>query len=259
MLLAPVGLRVYRVCGEERSGDIIARLVNVVKVYGSGATLTYGLRGVNLTIRRGEFIAIMGPSGSGKSTLLNILGLLDRPTSGKVYIDGVDTSRLSPRELAYIRNRKIGFVFQQFNLINRLTVLENIELPLVARGVPRRVRREKAIKALLMVGGDVSWLNKHPNQLSGGQQQRVAIARAIVGEPEIILADEPTGNLDRASARVVVRTFTELNARGQTIVLVTHDPEVANCADKIYVIRDGRIIGVEEPNKARCILNTVLA
>ena len=218
---------------------IIAKLENVVKVYGSGALKTYGLRGVSLSICRGDFIAIMGPSGSGKTTLLNILGLLDKPTKGKVYIDGIDVSKLSPRELAKIRNRKIGFVFQQFNLINRLTVLENIELPLIARGVPPRKRRELAVKALLRVGGSLSWLNKKPNQLSGGQQQRVAIARAIVGNPEIILADEPTGNLDRASARIVVKTFMELNQQGQTLVVVTHDPEVANCASKIYIIRDG--------------------
>jgi putative ABC transport system ATP-binding protein len=234
---------------------VVARLENVVKIYGSGPTRTYGLRGVTLTICKGEFIAIMGPSGSGKTTLLNILGLLDRPTSGKVYIDGVDVSKLSSCELARLRNRKIGFVFQHFNLINKLTVLENIELPLIARGIPPRVRRELAVKALLRVGGDVSWLNKKPNQLSGGQQQRVAIARAIVGNPELILADEPTGNLDRASARIVVRTFMELNRAGQTLVVVTHDPEVANCASKIYIIRDGRLVETVEPDFSSCIVN----
>ncbi|ABM80749.1 ABC transporter ATP-binding protein [Hyperthermus butylicus] len=235
----------------------LVKLVNVVKVYGSGETRTYGLRGVSLTVCSGEFIAIMGPSGSGKSTLLNIIGLLDKPTSGKVYIDGVDVEELSSRELAMLRNRKIGFVFQHFNLISRLTVLENIELPLIARGVPRRARRELAVKALLRVGGDTSWLAKKPTQLSGGQQQRVAIARAIVGNPDLILADEPTGNLDRVSARTVVKTFIELNQAGQTIILVTHDPEVANCARKIYVIRDGRIVGKLEPDPSKCILNTV--
>jgi putative ABC transport system ATP-binding protein len=240
--------------GDSRRGDVIAKLVNVVKVYGSGPTLTYGLRGVSLEIHRGDFIAIMGPSGSGKSTLLNIIGLLDKPTSGKVYINGIDVSSLSSKELAKLRNRFIGFVFQQFNLINRLTVLENIELPLIARGVPPPIRRKKAIEALLSVGGDISWLRKKPNQLSGGQQQRVAIARAIVGDPELILADEPTGNLDRASAKIVVGTFMKLNQKGHTIMLVTHDPEVANCANIIYLIRDGRIVGIREPAKSECII-----
>lgn len=241
----------------DRDAVPVLRLVKVVKVYQVGEIKTVALRGVDLEVRKGEFIAIMGPSGSGKSTLLNIIGLLDRPTRGKVYIDGVDVSRLGPRELAYIRNRKIGFVFQQFNLINRLTVLENIELPLVVRGIPRRKRIELAKRALLKAGGELSWLNKKPNQLSGGQQQRVAIARAIVGNPKIILADEPTGNLDRRSSSVVVRTFLELNRSGQTIVMVTHDPEVANCTQKIYLLRDGRIVGVREPDKSRCILYTV--
>jgi putative ABC transport system ATP-binding protein len=242
------------VASQARRDSVIARLVDVVKVYGSGPTLTYGLRGVSLEIRRGDFIAIMGPSGSGKSTLLNILGLLDKPTRGKVYLNGVDVSKLSSRQLARLRNRLIGFVFQQFNLIGRLTVLENIELPLIARGVPPSVRRRKAIEALLSVGGDISWLKKKPNQLSGGQQQRVAIARAIVGDPELILADEPTGNLDRASSKIVVGTFVKLNRQGKTIVIVTHDPEVANCTEKIYLIRDGRIVREREPNRNECIL-----
>ncbi|NPA96301.1 MAG: ABC transporter ATP-binding protein [Crenarchaeota archaeon] len=235
----------------------VIRLENVVKIYRTGGVVTYGLRGVNLVVYRGEFIAIMGPSGSGKSTLLNIVGLLDRPTKGRVLICGEDVSRMSSKKLAYFRNRKIGFVFQHFNLINRLTVLENIELPLVARGMPRKYRIELAKKALIMAGGDLSWLPKRPNQLSGGQQQRVAIARAIVGSPEIILADEPTGNLDRASAKIVMQTFLKLNRAGNTIVMVTHDPEVANCTQKIYVIRDGKIVAVEEPDPSRCVIETV--
>ncbi len=235
----------------------VIRLENVVKIYRTGDVVTYGLRGVDLVVRKGEFIAIMGPSGSGKTTLLNIIGLLDKPTSGRVLICGEDVSRMSAKKLAYFRNRKIGFVFQQFNLINRLTVLENIELPLIARGIPRRQRIELAKKALLMAGGDLSWLHKKPNQLSGGQQQRVAIARAIVGSPEIILADEPTGNLDRASAKIVMQTFRKLNRAGITIVMVTHDPEVANCTQKIYVIRDGKIVAVEEPDPSRCVIETV--
>ncbi len=233
--------------------DVIVRLENVVKVYGSGEVRTVALRGVSLEVHSGEFIAVMGPSGSGKSTLLNIIGLLDKPTSGKVYIAGIDATRLGSRGLARLRNRFIGFVFQQFNLIPRLTVLENIELPLVARGEPPKRRREKAVKALLAAAGDPSWLPKKPNQLSGGQQQRVAIARAIVTEPKLLLADEPTGNLDRASAATVMRTFLELNKRGQTILMVTHDPEVANCAHRILVIRDGRIVREEEPVRERCL------
>ncbi len=235
----------------------IIRLEGVVKIYRTGDVVTYGLRGVDLVVRRGEFIAIMGPSGSGKTTLLNIMGLLDKPTRGKVFVCGEDVSKLSPRKMAYLRNRRIGFVFQQFNLINRLTVLENIELPLVARGMPRSRRIELAKKALLMAGGDLSWLPKRPNQLSGGQQQRVAIARAIVGSPDIILADEPTGNLDRASAKTVIQTFLKLNSVGNTIVMVTHDPEVANCTQKIYVIRDGKIVAVQEPDPRKCIIETV--
>ncbi|ALL00700.1 ABC transporter ATP-binding protein [Pyrodictium delaneyi] len=235
----------------------VLELVDVVKVYRAGEVVTWGLRGLSLRVYRSEFIAIMGPSGSGKTTLLNIAGLLDRPTRGKVYIEGVDVSRLSDHWLARLRNRYIGFVFQQFNLINRLTVLENIELPLIPRGIPRQERRKRAIKALLSVGGDVSWLPKKPLQLSGGQQQRVAIARAIVGGPYIILADEPTGALDRRTARLVIETFVKLNKRGQTIMVVTHDPEVANCAHKIYQIRDGKIAGIKEPDPSRCILSTV--
>jgi len=238
-------------------GKEVIRLERVVKIYRVGEVVTYGLRGVDLEVYRGEFVAIMGPSGSGKSTLLNMMGLLDRPTKGRVIIDGVDTSRLSSRQLAYFRNRKIGFVFQQFNLINRLTVLENIELPLIARGIPRPQRIALAKRALLKAGGDLSWLPKRPNQLSGGQQQRVAIARAIVGSPDIILADEPTGNLDRASSKIVMQTFLELNKMGHTIVMVTHDPEVANCTQKIYVLRDGKIVGVQEPDPDKCVIYTV--
>jgi putative ABC transport system ATP-binding protein len=236
---------------------IVIELRRVKKAYRVGNIVTWGLRGVDLVVYRGEFISIMGPSGSGKTTLLNMIGLLDRPTEGKVLIDGEDTSRLKPKQLAYIRNRKIGFVFQTFNLINRLTVLENIELPLIVRKIPRRIRIEKAKKALLMAGGDLSWLPKHPNQLSGGQQQRVAIARALVGDPEIILADEPTGNLDRYSAKAVVQTFIKLNKMGQTIIVVTHDPEVANCAQKIYILRDGVIVDTQKPIREKCIIYTV--
>ncbi len=226
---------------------------NVVKMYRVGDVVTYGLRNVDLKIYQGDFIAIMGPSGSGKTTLLNILGLLDKPTKGSVYIDGIDVSKLSDRELAKIRNLKLGFVFQHFNLINRLTILENIEIPLIARGLPKQKRVELAKEALIKVGGELSWLPKKPLQLSGGQQQRVAIARAIVGSPEIILADEPTGNLDVTSSRIVVRTFLELNKQGHTIVMVTHNHEVANCTQKIYMIRDGTIVNIAKPDTNKCI------
>ncbi|MET1128320.1 MAG: ABC transporter ATP-binding protein [Thermoproteota archaeon] len=235
----------------------VLELIDVHKVYRAGTVETYALRGVNLEVFEGDFIAIMGPSGSGKSTLLNIAGLLDRPTRGKVLVNGLDATKLSDRELAHVRNRYIGFVFQQFNLVNRLTVLQNIEMPLVARGVPRSERRALAVRALLSVGGDTSWLFKKPLQLSGGQQQRVAIARAIVGDPKLILADEPTGSLDRKTAKTVVQLFRKLNEEGRTIVVVTHDPEVANCTKKINILRDGRIVDTLEPDPEKCIVNTV--
>ncbi len=233
---------------------LLMQLVDVWKAYRVGDVVTWALKGVNLSIVRGDFIAIMGPSGSGKTTLLNIIGLLDRPTKGKVYVDGVDVSVLPSDELARLRNKKIGFVFQQFNLVARMTVYENIELPLIPAGVSPRLRREMILRALKAVGGEEEWLIKKPTQLSGGQQQRVAIARALVNNPEIILADEPTGNLDRASARVVVDTFVKINTRGQTVVVVTHDPEVANCVNKIYIIRDGVIKDLRTPSKNECLL-----
>jgi len=235
----------------------IVKLVDVYKKYKLGEAEFQALRGVNLEVRKGEFVAVMGPSGSGKTTLLNIMGLIDRPSSGKVFIDGLDTTKLSDFELAKIRNTKIGFVFQSFNLINRLTVYENIELPLLVRGSSKAERERLVISALLKVGGDISWLRKKPLQLSGGQQQRVAIARALVTNPSFILADEPTGNLDRASGKIVMSTFVGLNKQGQTIVMVTHDPEVAHCAQKILYIKDGRIVKVEEQiDFSKCILNT---
>ncbi len=232
-------------------------LDNVFKIYDTGKVRTYGLRGLSLTIYEGDFVAIMGPSGSGKTTLLNMIGLLDKPSSGRIVLAGKDVSRLADKEAARLRNRLIGFVFQQFNLINRLTVFENIELPLIPRGIPRKKRRKLVVNALLSVGGDLSWLPKKPLELSGGQQQRVAIARAIVGSPRLILADEPTGALDRKSARVVVETFVKLNKAGNTIVVVTHDPEIANCTNTIYQIKDGIIVARNEPDPEKCILRTV--
>jgi putative ABC transport system ATP-binding protein len=233
----------------------IIELVDVYKEYRVGAVSTTALKGVNFKLYRGQLIAIMGPSGSGKTTLLNMIGLLDRPSEGKIFFDGLDVSRLDDKTLANLRNTKLGFVFQTFNLVNRLTVFENIELPLIPRGIPRSVRAKMVLEAIANVGGDKSWLQKKPNQLSGGQQQRVAIARAIVGKPVVLLADEPTGNLDRASAKVVIETFLNLNKAGHTVVVVTHDPEVANCMEKIFVIRDGEIVGEYTPNKAESLIS----
>ena len=235
---------------------IILELQNVHKVYRVGETRVHALRGFSLRVYQGEFIAVMGPSGSGKSTFLNMAGLLDVPTSGRVLLLGHDVSRLSEKARAKLRNRFIGFVFQQFNLIGRLSVYENIELPLIPRGIPRRKRRSLVLRALREAEGHPSWLRKKPLQLSGGQQQRVAIARAIVGRPRLLLADEPTGALDRATAARIVRLFIRLNhEEGLTIVTVTHDPEIANCAERVLVIRDGRIVGEQEPVPERCIAN----
>jgi putative ABC transport system ATP-binding protein len=184
-----------------------------------------------------------------------MIGLLDRPTKGRIFFDGFNVSRLNDKALASLRNNKLGFVFQTFNLVNRLTVFENIELPLIPKGIPRRIRAEMVREAVAKAGGNEKWLPKKPTQLSGGEQQRVAIARAIVGKPVVVLADEPTGNLDRASAKLVIETFLNLNKAGHTIVVVTHDPEVANCMEKIYVIRDGEIVGEFLPNKAESLIS----
>ena len=235
-------------------GKKLIEVVNVSKVYKMGENEFWALRDINLEVFEREFLAIMGPSGHGKTTLMNIIGLLDKPSTGKVLIDGVDTAKLNDDELSRLRNRKIGFVFQQYNLINRMSVLENIEVPLLLRGLPRSERVRLAIRAIEMAGGDKSWLSKKPNQLSGGQQQRVAIARAIVGDPEIILADEPTGNLDTASSKIVMQTFARLNSIGKTIVMVTHNPEVALCSKRILYIRDCRISGEEVPDPTKCTL-----
>lgn len=221
---------------------IIIETKNLVKSYVVGEMEVNALKGVNLQIREGEFVAIMGASGSGKSTFMNIIGCLDKPTSGEYYLDGVLTSKLDKNQYAEIRNQKIGFVFQGFNLLSRTTAMENVELPLMYDRTHRiRDPKKKAAEVLQRVGlGDR--MDHVPNQLSGGQQQRVAIARALVNEPSLILADEPTGNLDSRTSVDVFGLFQKLNSEGITIVLVTHERDYANFAKRIVELRDGRII-----------------
>lgn len=216
---------------------------NLTKIYVSGDVKTQALRGVDFNVREGEFVAIMGPSGSGKSTLMHILGALDTPTSGTYFLDGQDLSRLSDDELAEIRKNKIGFVFQSFNLLPRATVERNVMLPLIYAGVPEKERISLAHKALLSVGFDESHLTHRSNQLSGGQIQRVAIARALVNNPAIILADEPTGNLDSKTGEIVLGAFQKLNyEEKRTIILITHELDVAEHAERIIHVRDGLIV-----------------
>jgi putative ABC transport system ATP-binding protein len=218
----------------------LLELRDVTKVYHLGGEEIRALDGVSLDIETGEFISIIGPSGSGKSTLMHILGCLDSPTSGTIKLDGTMIQGASPRELAGIRNRKIGFVFQFFNLLPKLNVLQNVELPMVYSGASSRERRERAMAALKMV--ELENRSKHrPSQLSGGQQQRVAIARALVNNPKIVFADEPTGNLDSHTGEVILELFRNLSGEGHTIILVTHDPEIAAVTPRRIEIRDGRV------------------
>lgn len=229
--------------------DYIITLEDVVKVYKMDGVETVALNGVSLKIKEGEFIAIMGPSGSGKSTMMHLMGCLDRPTSGKIYFEGKDVSRLSDDELAEIRNRKIGFVFQSFYLLPRYTALQNVELPLIYQGVSPKERREKA-KFLLEKVGLSDRLYHKPTQLSGGQQQRVAIARALVVNPVVLLADEPTGNLDSKSSHEIMDLISVLHKEEKlTIILVTHERDIAEYAEKIIRMQDGKIIDIEEKKK----------
>jgi putative ABC transport system ATP-binding protein len=218
--------------------DTVIDLERVTKVYKTGSLSVAALRGVSLSINEGEYVAIIGPSGSGKSTLMHILGCLDTPTSGQYHLAGEDVSHMSETALAEVRNRRIGFVFQQFNLLASMTAWQNVELPLAYAGVPRTERKERAIEALGRVGLAGRILHR-PGELSGGQQQRVAVARALVTEPDLILADEPTGNLDSVSARDVMRLMNELHEAGRTLVLITHDSDVASAAERVVGIRDG--------------------
>ncbi|GMB01482.1 ABC transporter ATP-binding protein [Pelosinus sp. IPA-1] len=215
-------------------------LSEVTKVYKLGGETVHALAGLTLSISPGEFTAIMGPSGSGKSTLMNILGCLDRPNSGSYMLDGQEVATLNDDQLAITRNKKIGFVFQSFNLLPRMSTLENVALPMVYAGVEKKARLARAREVLTMVGLEER-MNHQPNELSGGQRQRVAIARALVNDPTIIMADEPTGNLDTKSGDEVMAIFSELNSHGRTIILVTHEPEIADYAGRVVHVRDGLI------------------
>lgn len=225
--------------------DAVIDLERVTKVYRTGSLSVAALRGVSLSINEGEYVAIIGPSGSGKSTLMHILGCLDTPTSGQYHLAGEDVSHMSETALAEVRNRRIGFVFQQFNLLASMTAWQNVELPLVYAGVPRSERKDRAVEALGRVGL-AGRIHHRPGELSGGQQQRVAVARALVTEPDLILADEPTGNLDSVSAADVMRLMGELHEAGRTLVLITHDTEVASAAERVVGIRDGLLSGRDE-------------
>jgi putative ABC transport system ATP-binding protein len=223
----------------------LLELRDVRKIYDMGAEKVHALNGVDLDIARGEYVAIMGPSGSGKSTLMNLLGCLDTPTSGTYHLNENAVEKMSDLELAAVRNREIGFVFQTFNLLARTSALANVELPLVYAGVPRHERRDKARRALERVGL-ADRADHEPNELSGGQRQRVAIARALVNEPSILLADEPTGNLDSVTSSDIMRLFDELHAQKNTVILVTHEADIAAHARRRVLLRDGTIV-VDEP------------
>ncbi|MGZ4134387.1 MAG: ABC transporter ATP-binding protein [Tumebacillaceae bacterium] len=219
----------------------LIRIDDLMKVYQVGDQEIHALNGVTLEIEQGEFVAIMGPSGSGKSTMMNVLGCLDKPSSGEYILDGHAVSQATDDELAHIRNRKIGFVFQSFNLLSRTTAVENVELPMLYAGISAKERRERAIRALEDVGLGERLYNK-PNELSGGQQQRVSIARALVNEPVILMADEPTGALDTKTSMEIMSIFQHLNEAGKTVILVTHEPDIAEHAKRIVRFQDGGIL-----------------
>ena len=221
-------------------GQWVIELTGIKKIYQVGGQEVAALAGIDLNISKGEFAALMGPSGSGKSTLMNILGCLDRPTVGSYKLDGQEVANLTDDELAITRNRRIGFVFQNFNLLSRISAADNVALPLVYAGVGRRDREEKAKKILDAVGL-ADRADHQPNELSGGQRQRVAIARALVNDPHIIMADEPTGNLDTKSTKEIMEIFEGLHKEGRTIILVTHEPDIAACASRQLLVRDGLI------------------
>jgi len=231
--------------GGTMENNVLIQIENITRTYKVGETQVQALKGVSQNIQRGDLMAIMGPSGSGKSTLMNIIGCLDKPSSGKYFLEGQEVSTMNKNQLAQIRNKKIGFVFQNFNLLARTTALENTELPLLYSDVPTKKTRELALKALAQVGLEGRELHK-TNQLSGGEMQRVAIARALVNSPSLLLADEPTGNLDTKTGNEIMAVFEKLNKKNNiTVILVTHDPEVAEIAHKIIFLRDGLVEKVE--------------
>lgn len=224
---------------------MVVEVKDVIKKYITGEIDFTALKGVSLQISEGEFTAIMGPSGSGKSTFMNILGCLDKMNSGTYILNSKDVSNLSSKELSFVRNKEIGFVFQAFNLLPRMTILENVELPMVYAGVPKKIRREKALDALEKVG--LAERVKHkPNEISGGQKQRVAIARAIVNNPAVLMADEPTGNLDTKSSIEIMKIFQNLNNEGVTVIMVTHEPDIAQHCKRVVRFKDGEIVSDEQ-------------
>jgi putative ABC transport system ATP-binding protein len=238
------------------SSSPVIRVVDAHKYYDLGETRVHALRGVSVDIAAGEFVAIMGASGSGKSTFMNIIGCLDKPTSGQYFLENDDVSKMTKAELAFIRNRKIGFVFQGFNLLARTTALENVELPTLYARIPKEERHKRATDALTLVGLGER-IHHFPSQLSGGQQQRVAIARGLVNKPAILLADEPTGNLDSKTSVEIMDIFQRLNDAGLTIVLVTHEPDIAHFAKRTIIFRDGKIKR-DEPVENRPVAAEVL-
>ncbi len=245
LAVEPLSPATYAVTAAETPPPVV-QLERVRKTYFSGAIAFEALRGIDLVINRGEFVAITGASGSGKSTLMNIVGCLDRPTEGRYLLDGEPTGDKGDAYLASVRNRKVGFIFQSFNLLPRASAVENVEMPLIYRGMRRRQRREAAKAALSRVGLGHRFGNS-PSQLSGGEQQRVAIARALVGSPSLLLADEPTGNLDSTTTQEVLELFDELHREGRTILMITHEHDVAAHADRAVAMRDGTIIEYEVP------------
>ena len=218
----------------------VIRVRNLERRYDMGGEIVHALRGVSLDLRRNEYVAIMGPSGSGKSTMMNVLGCLDTPDAGEYWLNGQEVSKLTDDALARVRNKEIGFVFQTFNLLPRATALHNVELPLIYAGLTARERRTRAEQALGRVGL-ADRMGHRPNELSGGQRQRVAIARALVNQPSILLADEPTGNLDSTTSAEIMAVFGELHRLGQTVIMVTHEPDIAASAERVVVLRDGRV------------------